>query len=144
MRVKFDLSGAVEKMTIFKEVEFGPEELGMIYEAQRSLVPEVLNFMKEMQKLAQESKKESEVEFSNLEKDRLESKIESLKIQLDGERKRHSNTKKNRDEYFDKYIKLLDENTKKRKENIENLKKENEELRKSLGIEDEEDDDELY
>ena len=151
MKIKFDLSGAVEKMTCFDklegkanidahfEIEFGADELGMIYEAQRALVPEVLSFVKEMQQLSKE-----ENNMSDLEKSRLESKIEGLEIQLNGERKRHSKTQKERDEYFEKYIKSLDKITKIHEEEVEKLKKENKEIEKSLGIKEEEDDDKLY
>lgn len=147
MKLKFDVTGAIEKLAGFNkaeggkgnidahfELEFSAEELGMVYEAQRTMLPELLNFIKEL-------KKEEDNKMSDLEKSRLESKIEGLEIQLNGERERHSNTKRDRDEYFDKYIKMLDENTQKRKESIERLKKENEDLRKSLGIEDEEESD---
>ena len=138
MKMKFDISGAIEKLTGFGkidggkgnleahfEVEFSAEEIGMIYEFQKNIIPEVLQFIKEI-------KKEEDAKISDLEKDRLESEIEGLEIQLNGEKERHVNTQKESDEYFNKYIKLLDENTNKHKEDIEKLKKECEELNKAL------------
>ena len=144
MRVKFDLSGAVEKMTIFKElegkanldchveIEFGADELGMIYEFQKHMIPEVLQFIKEMKR----------DEETNLEKNELENKIESLEIQLDGERGRHEVTKKNRDEYFNKYIKMLDNENKRIQRETEEIRKRSQDSRKTQ--KQEEDDDELY
>ena len=138
MKLRFDVTGAIKKVTGITEkvggdanldahfeLEFAPDELGMVYEFQKNMIPEVLQFIKEV-------KKEEDSKISHLEKSRLESRIEALEIQLNGERERHSNTQKERDEYFDKYIKLLDENTEKHKEDIEKLKRESEELRKSL------------
>ena len=136
MRVKFDVTGNVKKMTGFDklegdasldahfEVEFGPEELGMIYEAQRTLVPEVLNFVKEMQQIQNEKEKSTGADnrFEILD---LKDKIRNLEIALEGEKARHEATKKNRDEYFNKYIKCLDQ------ENMR-IKKETEEFRKSF------------
>lgn len=144
MKVTFDLTGAIEKMTGFSKlegkvnldahmtVEFGADELGMMYEAQKNMLPQILEFIKEVGNMSIEKDRQLRKENTNLEINRLESKIEGLEIQLEGERERHTNTQKERDEYFDKYIKLLDENTEKHKEDIEKLKKESEELRKSL------------
>ena len=141
MKMKFDVTGSIKKMTGFDklegdasldahfEIEFGPEELGMMYQFQKEMLPEILNFAKEMQQL---TNRIDNSKMSDLEINELESKIEGLEIQLNGERERHLNTQKERDEYFDKYIKQLDENTRRHKEEIENLKKECEELNKAL------------
>ena len=89
MRVKFDLSGAVEKMTIFKElegkanldchveVEFGPDELGMIYEFQKNMIPQILDFAKEMQQM---SNKRQDDHLETLD---LENKIKKLEYDLE-------------------------------------------------------------
>ena len=135
MKIKFDLSGAVEKMGFVKEegkgnisanfeLEFGSDELGMLYDLQKSLVPEVLEFVKEMQRMTNEKEKDSRSDdkFEILD---LKDKIRNLEIALEGEKVRHEATKKNRDEYFNKYIKCLDQ------ENMR-IKKETEEFRKSF------------
>ena len=139
MRVKFDITGSVEKMTGFNklegkgnidahfELEFSADELGMVYEFQKNIIPEVLGFIKEI-------KQEEDNKISDLERNRLESRNESLEIQLEGEKERHVSTQKERDEYFEKYIKSLDEMTNKHIEERKDLEKENEKLRQSLGI----------
>ena len=100
MKLRFDVTGAIKKVTGITEkvggdanldahfeLEFTPDELGMVYEFQKNMIPEVLQFIKEV-------KKEEDSKISDLEKNRLESRIESLEIQLNGERERHSSTQK--------------------------------------------------
>ena len=83
MKIKFDLTAGIEKMTGFNklegkgnldahmEIEFGADELGMIYEAQRALVPEVLSFVKEMQQITTDAR----IDDLEYEKNKLENKI---------------------------------------------------------------------
>lgn len=153
MKIKFDVTGAVEKMTGFDklegkanldahfEIEFGADELGMIYEAQRALVPEVLNFVKELQKMQNENEKDSRSDdkFEILD---LKDKIRNLEIALEGEKERHESTRKNRDEYFNKYIKALDNENERIKRETEEIIKRSQDSRKTQ--KQEEDDDELY
>ena len=89
MKIKFDLSGAVKKVTGVNEklggdanidahfeVEFGADELGTIYEAQRALVPEVLSFIKEMQQITTESRRlDEKIDDLEYEKNKLENKL---------------------------------------------------------------------
>lgn len=88
MKIKFDLTAGIEKMTGFDklegkgnldahmEIEFGADELGMIYEAQRALVPEVLSFIKEMQQITTDARqldqKIDDLEYKN---NNLENKL---------------------------------------------------------------------
>lgn len=108
MKIKFDLSGAVKKVTGINEklggdasldahleVEFGADELGMIYEAQRALVPEVLNFVKEMQQLSNKNKEENKM--TELEKNRLETRIGYLETRLENEKEKSSRHEKDKE-----------------------------------------------
>ena len=89
MKIKFDLSGAIKKVTgitekvggdanldAHMEIEFSADELGMIYEAQRALVPEVLDFIKEMQQITTDARQlDKKIDDLEYEKNRLENKL---------------------------------------------------------------------
>lgn len=166
MKVRFDVTGAIEKINALEgkgnidahfEVEFGVDEMGMLLEAKKSLVPEILSFVKDMQQITTErNDRDEEVvdlrdKIKNLEYDlntekekneELESDIKSLNIRLEGEKERHEVTKKNRDEYFNKYIKTLDNENKRIQRETEEIRKRSQDSRKTQ--KQEEDDDELY
>lgn len=156
MRITFDITGAVEKMTGFDKlegkanidahmsVEFGADELGMMYEAQKTMLPQILDFIKEVGNMSIEKDRQLREENTDLEKDRLQSQIESLEIQLNGEKKRHEYTRKNRDEYFNKYMKCLDRENEKIKKETEDFRKAFKQEKALNNVKKEEDEDDLY
>lgn len=111
MKVKFDITAGLEKMTVFKElegkanidahfeVEFGADELSMMYQFQKEMVPQILDFIKEVKKENEDSEKEilekkvSQLEFENA---RLNGKLEHAEERLS-----------NRDKWFNKAMESL-------------------------------------
>lgn len=113
MKIKFDLTAGIEKMTGFDklegkgnldahfEVELAPEELGSIYEAQKVILPEILNFIKEMKQGNDTSEKqdlENKVSRLEFENKRLQGKLEHAEERL-------SNAKEDRNKWFNKAMK---------------------------------------
>ena len=89
MKIRFDITGAIKKVTGINEklggdanldahfeIEFGADELGTIYEAQRALVPEVLSFIKDMQQITTDARQlDKKIDDLEYEKNRLENKL---------------------------------------------------------------------
>lgn len=102
MKLKFDVTAGLEKLTGFGkidcgkgnleahfEVEFSAEEMGMIYEFQKQIVPEVLSFVKEMKQENDDAEKRNlENKVSNLEFEnkRSQGKIEHAEERLENMR----------------------------------------------------------
>ena len=111
MKIKFDVTGAIEKLAGFNkdeggkgnleahfEVEFSAEEMGMIYEFQKNMIPEVLNFIKEMKQSNDDTEKqilENKVSHLEFENKRLEGKLEHSEERL-------ANAKEDRNKWFNK------------------------------------------
>lgn len=115
MKIKFDLTAGIEKMTGFDklegkgnldchvEVEFGADELGMIYEAQQNMVPQILDFIREVKKENDDNEKrslENKVSHLEFENKRLQGKIEHAEERI-------ANAKEDRDKWFNKAMESL-------------------------------------
>ena len=110
MKVRFDVTGAIEKMTGFDklegkgnldahfEIEFGADELAMMYQFQKEMVPEILSFIKEVKAENEDTEKQvlenklSQLEFENK---RLQGKLEHSEERL-------TSAKEDRDKWFNK------------------------------------------
>ena len=116
MKLKFDVTAGLEKLTGFGkidggkgnleahfEVEFSAEEMGMIYEFQKQIVPEVLSFVKEMKQENDDAEKQilenkvSQLEFGNK---RLQGKIDHAEERL-------NNAKEDEKKWFNKAMESL-------------------------------------
>ena len=119
MKIKFDITGAVKKTTGYLEkigdnanidahleIEFGADELGTIYDAQRALVPEVLSFIKEMQQLTNNRSKE-ENKITDLERNKLETRIGVLEVQLRHQQENNKRCEKDKEFWKSKCKELL-------------------------------------
>ena len=131
MKIKFDVTGAVEKLTGFSkslegkgnldahfEVEFGADEMGMMLEAKKSLVPEIFDFIKEMQQMTEERNKAEEIKLSDVEKNKLETKIGILEVQLKAQEERYERLKKDKEFWKEQHDILMKGGEKKEEEKV--------------------------
>lgn len=114
MKIKFDLTAGLEKLTGFEkiggkgnldthfEIEFGADELGMMYEFQKNMIPEILGFIKELKKENDDNEKqilENKVSNLEFENKRLQDKVEHTEERL-------TSAKEDRNKWFNKAMEL--------------------------------------